>query len=203
MVMDVDGRRGADRGLRRPCHPHGGRPAGRVGAVGRHCVPPRRPRGRPDRLHLGARDPSLRARIARHYRETYACDVDPEQIIVTTGSSGAFILAFSLDVRAGGSRRRDRAGLSAVPSYPHGPGLRAGADRDHQRHPPCADRRDAAGGASQNAAEGRAGGKPGEPDRHDDDARGAGDPDRGLRKAKASGSSPTRSITASTMRFRP
>src|SRR5215470_5544791 len=38
--------------------------------------------------------PSLRARIARHYRDTYKCDVDPEQIVVTTGSSGAFILAF-------------------------------------------------------------------------------------------------------------
>src|ERR1700742_2498837 len=34
--------------------------------------------------------PSLRERIARHYRDTYACDVDPERIIVTTGSSGGF-----------------------------------------------------------------------------------------------------------------
>src|SRR5947207_7036029 len=33
--------------------------------------------------------PSLRARIARHYQETYKYEVDPEQIIVTTGSSGA------------------------------------------------------------------------------------------------------------------
>src|ERR1700741_2854396 len=38
--------------------------------------------------------PSLRARIARHYRETYGCEVDPEGIVVTTGSSGGFILAF-------------------------------------------------------------------------------------------------------------
>src|SRR5215510_3191659 len=38
--------------------------------------------------------PSLRARIARHYRDTYRCDVDPERIVVTTGSSGGFILAF-------------------------------------------------------------------------------------------------------------
>ena len=38
--------------------------------------------------------PSLRARIARHYRETYGCDVDAERIVVTTGSSGGFILAF-------------------------------------------------------------------------------------------------------------
>src|SRR3954468_19050534 len=38
--------------------------------------------------------PSLRRRIARHYREAYGCAVDPERIIVTTGSSGGFILAF-------------------------------------------------------------------------------------------------------------
>src|SRR3569623_1405276 len=38
--------------------------------------------------------PSLRARIARLYRETYRCTVDAERIVVTTGSSGGFVLAF-------------------------------------------------------------------------------------------------------------
>ena len=38
--------------------------------------------------------PALRARIARHYAERYGIDVAPERIIVTTGSSGGFILAF-------------------------------------------------------------------------------------------------------------
>src|SRR5215468_9196513 len=37
---------------------------------------------------------SLRERIARHYRDTYRCPVDPGRIVVATGSSGAFILAF-------------------------------------------------------------------------------------------------------------
>src|SRR5438270_8603318 len=32
--------------------------------------------------------PSLRERIARHYQETYRCDVSPERIVVTTGPSG-------------------------------------------------------------------------------------------------------------------
>src|SRR3954447_15765690 len=32
--------------------------------------------------------PTLRARIARHYLDTYRCSVDPERIVVTTGSSG-------------------------------------------------------------------------------------------------------------------
>src|SRR5271156_6678407 len=37
--------------------------------------------------------PSLRARIPRHYRDAYGCSVDARRTVVTTGSSGAFILA--------------------------------------------------------------------------------------------------------------
>src|ERR1700760_52748 len=37
---------------------------------------------------------SLRQRIARHYNDTYGLVVDPARIVVTTGSSGGFILAF-------------------------------------------------------------------------------------------------------------
>ena len=56
--------------------------------------------------------PSLRARIARHYRETYGCTVDAERIVVTTGSSGAFILAFLAMFEPG-----DRVAVT-VPGYP-------------------------------------------------------------------------------------
>jgi aspartate/methionine/tyrosine aminotransferase len=38
--------------------------------------------------------PSLRTRIARHYHESYDLDLDPERVIVTTGSSAGFVLAF-------------------------------------------------------------------------------------------------------------
>src|SRR5690349_23502562 len=38
--------------------------------------------------------PSLRARIAKHYGDVYGLALDPSRIVVTTGSSGAFILAF-------------------------------------------------------------------------------------------------------------
>src|SRR6202142_4075435 len=38
--------------------------------------------------------PSLRERISRHYRESYGFAVDAGRIVVTTGSSGAFILGF-------------------------------------------------------------------------------------------------------------
>src|SRR3954453_2655313 len=56
--------------------------------------------------------PSLRARIARHYRDTYGCAVDPERVVVTTGSSGAFILAFLSMFEPG-----DRVAVT-VPGYP-------------------------------------------------------------------------------------
>ena len=39
--------------------------------------------------------PALRARIARLYGEWYGVDLDPNRVIVTSGSSGAFILAFT------------------------------------------------------------------------------------------------------------
>ncbi|MFK5595731.1 pyridoxal phosphate-dependent aminotransferase [Methylobacterium sp. HMF5984] len=38
--------------------------------------------------------PELRARIARDYRERYGIAVAPERVVVTTGSSAGFILAF-------------------------------------------------------------------------------------------------------------
>lgn len=56
--------------------------------------------------------PSLRARIARHYRDAYGCDVSPERIVVTTGSSGGFILAFLSMFEPG-----DRVAVT-VPGYP-------------------------------------------------------------------------------------
>jgi aspartate/methionine/tyrosine aminotransferase len=37
---------------------------------------------------------SLRGRIARHYKESYGAEIDPDRIVITTGSSGGFILAF-------------------------------------------------------------------------------------------------------------
>jgi aspartate/methionine/tyrosine aminotransferase len=56
--------------------------------------------------------PALRARIARHYRDTYGFDLDPGRVAVTTGSSGAFILSFLSLFEPG-----DRVAL-ANPGYP-------------------------------------------------------------------------------------
>jgi len=36
----------------------------------------------------------LREAIAQHHRRTYGVDVDPDEVVVTTGSSGGFLLAF-------------------------------------------------------------------------------------------------------------
>ncbi|KRQ15439.1 pyridoxal phosphate-dependent aminotransferase, partial [Bradyrhizobium manausense] len=56
--------------------------------------------------------PSLRERIARHYRDAYGCTVSPDRIVVTTGSSGGFILAFLSMFEPG-----DRVAVT-VPGYP-------------------------------------------------------------------------------------
>jgi len=56
--------------------------------------------------------PSLRARIARHYADTYELALDPARVVVTTGSSAGFILAFLSLFEPG-----DRVAL-ANPGYP-------------------------------------------------------------------------------------
>jgi aspartate/methionine/tyrosine aminotransferase len=55
---------------------------------------------------------SLRQRISRYYREVHRHDVDPERIIITTGSSSAFILAFLSLFEPG-----DRVAVT-LPGYP-------------------------------------------------------------------------------------
>jgi aspartate/methionine/tyrosine aminotransferase len=56
--------------------------------------------------------PDLRARIARLYGEWYDVDLNPERVIVTPGSSGGFLLAFTALFDTG-----DRVGIGA-PGYP-------------------------------------------------------------------------------------
>jgi aspartate/methionine/tyrosine aminotransferase len=55
---------------------------------------------------------TLRARIARHYGETYGTEVAPARVAVTTGSSAGFILAFLALFEPG-----DRVAV-ALPGYP-------------------------------------------------------------------------------------
>jgi aspartate/methionine/tyrosine aminotransferase len=55
---------------------------------------------------------SLRRRIARAYDEWHGLDIDPARIVVTTGSSAGFVLAFLAAFEAG-----DRVAM-ALPGYP-------------------------------------------------------------------------------------
>ncbi|HEY7665385.1 MAG TPA: aminotransferase class I/II-fold pyridoxal phosphate-dependent enzyme, partial [Xanthobacteraceae bacterium] len=55
---------------------------------------------------------TLRARIARHYRDAYGATIDPARVVVTTGSSAAFVLAFLALFEPG-----DRVAV-ALPGYP-------------------------------------------------------------------------------------
>jgi aspartate/methionine/tyrosine aminotransferase len=56
--------------------------------------------------------PELRTALAGHYRDFYGLNVPAERIVVTTGSSGGFLLAFLAAFDAG-----DRVALAA-PGYP-------------------------------------------------------------------------------------
>ena len=55
---------------------------------------------------------TLRARIARHYRDAYGIAIDPGRVVVTTGSSAGFILAFLALFEPG-----DHVAI-ALPGYP-------------------------------------------------------------------------------------
>ncbi len=69
-----------------------------------------------DRDRIGYVDalgiPALRERIARHYADTYGLSLPAEQVVVTQGSSGAFLLSFLSSFEPG-----DRVALAA-PGYP-------------------------------------------------------------------------------------
>lgn len=56
--------------------------------------------------------PALRARIAQMYGEWYNVDLDPARVVITSGSSAGFILAFTALFDSG-----DRVGIGA-PGYP-------------------------------------------------------------------------------------
>lgn len=86
--------------------PGTGAPAGAVAALTQAL--PRDPMGYSVALGL----PALRAGIAALYRRWYGVDLDPARVVVTAGSSGAFVLAFTALFDAGA-----KVGLGE-PGYP-------------------------------------------------------------------------------------
>ena len=117
--------------------------------------------------------PTLRARIARHYQEAYGIAIDPARVIVTTGSSAAFILAFLALFEPG-----DRVAI-ALPGYPPYRHILTALGCEPVAIETTRATRWAItpemllDGASQGAAQGRADRKSRQPDRHHDDGRGA------------------------------
>ena len=111
IVMDVMERaRAAEASGRRIIHMEVGQPGtpAPAGAVAALKTALDQPLGYTVALGL----PELRAGIAGLYRRWYGVDLDPSRVIVTTGSSGAFLLAFTALFDAG-----DRVALGE-PGYP-------------------------------------------------------------------------------------
>ncbi|HXY59618.1 MAG TPA: aminotransferase class I/II-fold pyridoxal phosphate-dependent enzyme [Methylocystis sp.] len=70
-----------------------------------------------------AGDLALRRRIARHYADYYGVALAPERVLVTTGSSGAFVLAFLSVFDAGACIGLANPGYPAYPNILHALGL--------------------------------------------------------------------------------
>lgn len=112
IAMDVLAEANAiEAGGARVLHMEVGQPATKAPALVRE-----RARQALDDLPLGYTEASgiapLRERIARHYQEAYGVQVAPERVIVTTGSSGGFMLSFLAAFDAGA-----KIGLP-IPGYP-------------------------------------------------------------------------------------
>jgi len=112
IVMDVmEAARQAEAAGRHIIHMEVGQPGTGAPRVAAHAVADamrRDPMGYTVSLGL----PALRQRIAQLYGDWYDVDLNPNRVIVTPGSSGAFILAFTALFDAG-----DRVGIGA-PGYP-------------------------------------------------------------------------------------
>ena len=115
----------------------------------------------------------MRARIARHYGDSYDVALDPARMAVTTGSSGGFILAFLALFEPG-----DRVAL-ANPGYPPYRHILTALGCEPVLIDTTADTRWALTPEALIAEHRRkaacrpAGGKPGQSDRHHDDRRRA------------------------------
>ena len=112
IVMDVmEAARQAEAAGRRIIHMEVGQP-GTPAPAGARAAVARALEADPLGYTVALGLPALRARIARLYRDWYGLDLNPDRVIVTPGSSGAFLLAFTALFEAG-----DRVGLGE-PGYP-------------------------------------------------------------------------------------
>jgi aspartate/methionine/tyrosine aminotransferase len=114
IVMDVmEAARAAEAAGRRIIHMEVGQPGTSAPAAARAALAAKMEEGALGyTVALGL--PELRARIAGLYQEWYGLEIDPQRVIVTSGASGAFLLAFTAlfdtDARVG-------LGEPCYPSY--------------------------------------------------------------------------------------
>lgn len=112
IVMDVmEAARQAEAGGRHIIHMEVGQPGTAAPKAARDALA-RAMRDDPLGYTVALGLPQLRARIARLYGDWYNIDLDPARVVVTPGSSGGFVLAFTALFDAG-----DRVALGA-PGYP-------------------------------------------------------------------------------------
>ena len=113
IVMDVmEAARRAEAAGRHVIHMEVGQPATPAPALARAALQARLDQPLGYTVALGL--PELRAGIAGLYRRWYGVDLDPARVVVTPGSSGAFMLAFSALFDAG---ERVALGEPGYPSY--------------------------------------------------------------------------------------
>ena len=112
IVMDVmEAARRAEAAGRRIIHMEVGQP-GTPAPAGARAALARAMEAGPLGYTVALGLPELRARIAQHYADWHGVDLDPARVVITPGSSGAFILAFTALFDAG-----QRVGIGA-PGYP-------------------------------------------------------------------------------------
>lgn len=113
IVMDVmEAARVAEEAGRHIIHMEVGQPGTPAPAGARDALARALAAGDPLGYTVALGLPALRARIARLYGERHDLDLDPARVIVTAGSSGAFILSFTALFDTGA-----RVGIGA-PGYP-------------------------------------------------------------------------------------
>ncbi|WP_422050332.1 pyridoxal phosphate-dependent aminotransferase [Shimia sp.] len=114
IVMDVmEAARQAEEAGRHIIHMEVGQPGTAAPQAARHALSQQMEQGALGyTVALGI--PELRARIAQLYGDWYNVDLNPNRVIVTPGSSGAFVLAFSALFDAG---ERVAIGAPGYPSY--------------------------------------------------------------------------------------
>lgn len=114
IVMDVmEAARQAEAAGRRIIHMEVGQPGTPAPALARAALSDRMAR-EPLGYTVALGLPELRARIAGLYAQWYGVDLDPARVVITPGSSGGFILAFTALFDAG---ERVALGAPGYPSY--------------------------------------------------------------------------------------